>query len=162
MKNFLILVLGLTLLMSFNTAAVSDNGHVYSTWDVLELDACASAWLIKNFVDKEADFKFFTKGSMITEGVPFDTPDAKLTRTQRKSTFENILQEYKIKDKALVQIGEMIHSIEIDFWLDTASDEAKNLNQSIIDITKKNAKPHIILQKSFSVFNDLYNSLNKN
>ena len=68
-------ILAFTWVFFFSMTAVlfAGDGHLYSTWDVLETDASASAWLIKRHVDPKARFKFFPKGELITEGIAFDT-----------------------------------------------------------------------------------------
>jgi len=74
---------------------------IFSTWEGFEADKCASIWLIKRFIDKNAKIKFFPKGSIITEGIPFDVPEAKLRRYHNMSTFESILKYYNLKDQNL-------------------------------------------------------------
>jgi hypothetical protein len=89
---------------------------LWVSWDVFEPDTCASVWLVKRHVDPKAVFRFLPKGMPVTEGTPFDTPDAKLRRYATLSTYESILKEFKIEDRAAVEIGVMIHEIEIDRW----------------------------------------------
>ena len=154
-----VISLALMLLIIGGSVCQAGNNHIYSTWDVLELDSCASAWLIKTFVDKQAEFKFYPKGDLITEGEAFDTPDAKMKRTQRKSTFENMLDEYKIKDPALEKIAQMIHVVEIDFWACEPDAQTRQLKEKIIMIGKEVKDPHEILERSFMVMDELYDSL---
>ncbi len=152
MKKYLIF-----WLLCFSICVCAEaQGSVYSTWDTVEIDTCASAWLIKNFVDKEAQFRFYPKGEIITEGIPFDTPDAELRRTDNMSTFECVMKKFKINDPALKQIGEIIHDIEINYWGRKIKQESEELNKTIreiIDTSKNNQEK---LQKSFPVFDNLY------
>ena len=90
--------------------------ETFSTWKGFEVDKCASIWLIKRFIDKNAKIKFFPKGNLITEGIPFDVPEAKLRRYHNMSTFESILKYYNLKDPKLIYIGKIIHDIEVNIW----------------------------------------------
>jgi len=73
-------------------------GQIFSTWEVFEPDKCASIWLIQRFIDKGAVIKFFPRGEMITEGIPFDVPDAKFRRYAQMSTFESIIIRLRIRN----------------------------------------------------------------
>jgi hypothetical protein len=42
--------------------SAEQEGLVFSTWEGFEADKCASIWLIKRFIDKNAVIKFFPKG----------------------------------------------------------------------------------------------------
>jgi len=88
----------------------------FSTWDVFETDKCASIWLIKRFIDPKAEIRFFPHGTSITEGISFDTPEAKFRRYATKSTYETLLEHYDLKDPRLKYIGRIIHDIEVNVW----------------------------------------------
>jgi len=75
----------------------------------MEFDKCASAWLLKRHVDTLATFIFYPVGSLVDQGIPFDTPDAQLKRNARQSTFELILQQNGLHDPTLDAIGRIVH-----------------------------------------------------
>jgi len=89
-------------------------GQSYETWQGLEPDKLASMWLLKRFVDPQAEFTLVPKGSMISKGIPFDVPSAQFKRSHSQSTFESILQNQRLNDERLVHIGRIIHDIEIN------------------------------------------------
>ena len=149
-------VLIVIVFVLWSGSMVFAQGHMYATWDTLEIDTCASAWLIKNFVDTEAEFRFFPKGEIITEGIPFDTPDSDLRRTGNMSAFETILAKYKITDPALKEIGRIIHDIEINYWGKKETGEAVKLNQEIKGIIDSVADNPRRLEKSSIFFDALY------
>ncbi|MBA7632679.1 Protein ChrB [subsurface metagenome] len=77
------------------------------------VDRCASLWLIKNFVDSEAEFAFVSRDYAWNENeIPLVLPGAELSPKKGKTTFELIIQKYEIKDKIIHQIAKMIHDIE--------------------------------------------------
>lgn len=119
----------------------------------------ASMWLIKRFVDKDAEFKFYPKGEFITEGIPFDVPEAELRVYHNQSTFESIVGKFKIDGPAIKQIAEIIHDIEINFWGKKQRGESEELNKTIQEIiSSSNNKPRL-LERSFAVFDQLYEKL---
>ncbi len=52
------------------------------------VDRCASIWLIRNFIDKEAVFEFISRESEIPAGaIAFVLPKADLNPTKTQTTF---------------------------------------------------------------------------
>ena len=77
------------------------------------MDRCASAWLLKRFVDREAEFVFAEEGDQLPGAVPFDMSGAELGHRRGRCTFEAILAKYKLKDPALVELGRIIRSADL-------------------------------------------------
>ena len=132
---------------------------VFSTWEGFEVDKCASIWLIKRFINKNAEIKFFPKGTIVTEGVPFDTPDAKLRRYHNISTFEAILNQYQLNDPKLVYIGKIIHDIEINIWDKKKLSQTILVQEAIVKIIQAKKDSEIIINESCDYFNSLYQEL---
>ena len=91
-------------------------GQVFSTWEGLEADKCASIWLIRKFISPGAEIRFHRRGATITDGIPFDTPDAQFRRYHNKATFETLLKHYHLKDAKLNRIARVVHDIEVNVW----------------------------------------------
>ena len=77
------------------------------------VDRCASAWLLKRFVDPEADFVFMDEGAQVPGGIPFDISGAELGHRRGRCTFEAILAKHKLRDPALVELGRIIRSADL-------------------------------------------------
>jgi len=153
MKYFFI---SLSLLISLSSYTYAqENPHIYSTGTVLELDRCASAWLIKRFVDKDAVFQFFPDGDFIKNGIPFDTPDSGLCRTHNMSTFAVIVEKYKISDKSVDKIGKYIHDIEINFWGKKRFQESLNVSREVNKIIRNSKNNDECLTRCFLYFDQL-------
>jgi len=139
-----------TLSHPVNMVWAKDVLHVYSTGTILEIDRCASAWLIKRFVDKDARFVFLSDDELlITDSIPFDTATARLRRTHNQSTFEVIRDIYKIMDSNVDTIASIIHGIEINFWNNTGKDETGQFERDMRKIIKNAANNNAALKESF-------------
>jgi hypothetical protein len=140
-------------------AAPAVAGHLYTTWTTLELDKCASAWLLKRFVDPAAEFRFVPEGELIAVGTPFDTPDAALTRTHDHTTYESIVLAYSIDDPAVAAIGRWVRAIEIDYWGSVDDPNAIAVDADIQRIIDNAPNEHQALELSFAHFDRLYEHL---
>jgi len=135
----------------------SSSRTVYSTWqDTMEVDKCASAWLIARFVDKRAEFKFVPQGTLDLEGIPFDVPTARLRSGRNRSTFEAVLAHYKLADPALVAIAGIVREIELSVWSDKQSDLAASLPKLIEGVRISAKDDHDQLRRGFVIMDALY------
>jgi hypothetical protein len=136
--------------------AAQEKGGVFSTWEGFEADKCASIWLIKRFVDTGAIIKFFPKGEIITEGTPFDTPEAKLKRYHNMSTFETILKQYNLTDPRLIHLGEIIHDIEINIWERKRFEETASVRHAVNEVIQSAKSSAEVIEKTLSYLDGLY------
>ena len=67
------------------------------TWEHIGVDRMGCAWLIRRFIDQQAEFVFIASGSTsLPEGCePFDIPGVRLSHRGGHSTFHTILNEYQ-------------------------------------------------------------------
>jgi hypothetical protein len=125
----------------------------------MEFDKCASAWLIKRFVDPDAVFKFIPKGELVaTGGIPFDTPESKFRRYHNLSAFESILKEYEIHDPGLMWLGKITHDIEITYWSGRTVEGSEELEYRIREIIETTPSPEECFEKTFPIFDEVYQS----
>jgi len=129
---------------------------VFSTWEGFEADKCASVWLIKRFIDRNAMLKFFPKGEAIKEGIPFDTPEAKFRRYHNMSTFESLLRGYNLQDLKLIYIGKIIHDIEVNIWEKKVIQETYMVQDEINHIIWNSKSNDEVIEKSCKYFDSLY------
>lgn len=78
-----------------------------------QVDRCASAWLLKRFVDADADFGFVEEGDPIDDAVPFDMSGVELGHHRGRCTFEAILAAHQLTEPALVELGRIIRSADL-------------------------------------------------
>ncbi len=137
-------------------ASGDKNTHLYSTGRIMEVDRCASAWLIKRYVDLQAEFAFFEDGKLITRGTAFDTPDARFSRTHNLATFEVLMHHFKISDAKLKTLAAAIHEIEINYWTGKKDNSlASKLILKVNAIIRTNPEPAQCLEECFRFFDHL-------
>jgi hypothetical protein len=80
------------------------------------VDRCASAWLIKRFIDKSAVFQFIDKDTRIPKGaIGFTLAKAKINPVEGvKTTFDALLEKYDVKDPAVLKIKEIVRDYEFN------------------------------------------------
>lgn len=129
---------------------------IFTTWKVFEVDKCASIWLIKRFINKDAVIRVIPRGETAEEGILFDMPDAKFKRTFNLSTYESFLRHYKLKDPKLIQIGRIVHDVEINTWGRKKFPETRMIMEAINAIIMSIKDSDEIIAKSLEYFDSLY------
>jgi len=87
----------------------------------VKVDRVACPWLIKRFVDPDAEFLFVPESELLETAVrlnatPFDAarlPGVKLNHRGDRCTFEAILEDYRLDDPALKRLGEIVRAADI-------------------------------------------------
>lgn len=79
------------------------------------VDRMACAWLIKRFIDPEAEFLFIPAGHKpLPDGAePFDLPGVRLSHRRGHSTFHTMLREYNLKDPILHRIAQIVDEADV-------------------------------------------------
>lgn|SRR5262249_13391187 len=87
----------------------------------IKVDRVACPWLIRRFVDAEAEFLFVPEEQLLeasrqTGAIPFDAsriPDVKLNHRGERCTFEAILEDYRLKDPALHRLALIVRGADV-------------------------------------------------
>jgi hypothetical protein len=84
-------------------------------WEYVGVDRMACAWLIRRFIDPQAEFQFVPAGQKpLLEGAePFDIPGVKYSHRRGHCTFVTLLKEYNLKDPILQQIGRIVDEADV-------------------------------------------------
>jgi hypothetical protein len=85
------------------------------TRETIKVDRVACPWLIRHFVDPEAEFVFLphdTDWSKIDGGIVFDVPNCELGHNGEDVSFNSILKKYRLSDPALVLLGEIVRAAD--------------------------------------------------
>ncbi|MBI4604498.1 MAG: chromate resistance protein [Planctomycetes bacterium] len=90
------------------------------TREKVKVDRVACPWLIRKFIDPEAEF-FFVPGDKVKSeaarlgATPFDVPDAEVGHHGKKCSFEAILKKYRLEgDPALMLLGRIVNGADTD------------------------------------------------
>ena len=87
----------------------------WATRQGLHIDRAACAWLIRHFIDPEAEFVFVADPAEIPSGATgFDIPGAALSHHGGDCSFETILRQYDLDDPVLWRIAAMVHEADLD------------------------------------------------
>jgi len=83
----------------------------------VHVDRVACPWLITRFIDSDADFLFVPKSQVLEmaekEGaIPFDTPGATLHHRDDLCTFDVIIKDYGLTEKALLRMARVINAAD--------------------------------------------------
>lgn len=147
----------MVMALGSRTVAVAEPpAPVFSTWEIFEVDKLASIWLIKRFINPEAEIKLYPRGQRIEEGVPFDTPDANLRRYFNRSTYEMFMQQYGIGDARCLYIAKIVHDIEINTWEEKVMPESRTVIAAIQGIITGSSSSDEIIIRAVNYFDALY------
>ena len=79
----------------------------------LHVDRCASLWLIKTFIDKEAVFEFISRETAIPQGaIPLTLPEAEIRPKNGRTTFDALVDKYHLTDPIVLEIQKIIGDAE--------------------------------------------------
>jgi hypothetical protein len=89
-------------------------GCMWQTRPRPEVDRVGSAWLIQHFIDPKARFVFSSDPEAYPDAVRFDMFGGEFTHVGDECTFEALLKHFKLGDKRLEQIAQMIHDGDLE------------------------------------------------
>jgi hypothetical protein len=135
-------------------------GNTWVTRRDVFIDRIASAWLIRRFIDPEAQFKFVgSKGYQRKAGeVRFDMYEAEYTHEGGRCTFETLLLRAGLRDRALRAIGEIVHDIDCKDEK-FARAEAPGVAALLRGLVRSSADDTNRLERGAALFDQLYTSL---
>ena len=85
------------------------------TREKVKVDRVACPWLIRKFIDPEAEFVFLpteTDWASLRDGVVYDVPGCELGHHGEDVSFNSILKNYNLTDPALVLLGEIVRAAD--------------------------------------------------
>jgi len=87
----------------------------------VKVDRVACPWLIRRFVDKDAEFIFVEEDRLLqaaesVKAIPYDAPripEVKLNHRGQRCSFEAIIEDYKISDPALQRLALIVRAADV-------------------------------------------------
>ena len=127
------------------------------TRERVKVDRVACPWLIRNFIDPDAEFVFLphdTDWSAITDGVVYDVPNCELGHHGEDVSFDSILKKYRIDDPALKLLAEIVRAA--DSRPSNPHPAGEGLRWIAHGFSALGLSDHQILEREFIVYDALY------
>ncbi len=129
----------------------------------VKVDRVACPWLIKRFVDPQAQFLFVEEKDLLEKAtqeaaIPFDAPkiDAiKLNHRGPRCTFEAIIEDYSISDAAVQRLALIVRAADIKGQEDMAP-EGIGLRSIAQGFAAMGLSDEDRLARQFPVYDALY------
>jgi len=133
------------------------SGMKWITREKIKVDRVACPWLIRNFVDSEAEFVFLpreTEWEKIDNGTVFDVPNCELGHHGEDVSFNSILKKYNLTEPALVLLGEIVRAA--DSRPTNPHPAGEGLRWIAGGFGTLGLSDHEILEREFVVYDALY------
>jgi len=127
----------------------------------VHVDRVACPWLIRRFVDNEAEFLFVPpsqvkKVASETGAIPFDAMgQVELDHHEGRCSFESIMLKYELKDPALLRLAKIVHSADVAPDIDK-DPIARGLEAIAVGFSLRHPDDEENLEYQFEVYDALY------
>jgi len=123
-------------------------------------DRIACPWLIKNFIDSEAEFLYVPADQVLAvaerEGAhSYDAPNAEYTHRDGLCSFEVLVEEYELDDDALRLLARIVHGADVSEDRDVTP-QSRGLLAVAEGFHLLNLGDHRQLELSVPVYDALY------
>src|SRR6266849_436457 len=83
------------------------------------VDRIACPWLIRRFVDKDAEFLYVDPAAVQSvareqEAIPYDVEGAELGHVEGRCSFESIVLKYNLDDPGLARMARIVHGADVE------------------------------------------------
>ena len=129
------------------------------TREKVKVDRVACPWLIKKFVDPQAEFIFVPADKVLDEAgrlgaIPYDVRNVELGHHGEDVSFNSILKKYNLGDPALQLLGEIVRAA--DSHPSNPHPAGEGLRWVAHGFSALGLSDHEILQREFIVYDALY------
>jgi AraC-like DNA-binding protein len=124
-----------------------------------KIDRIACPWLIRRFIDPEAQFFFVPYGEIAqkakeVDAVPFDIPGAEFTHYEDRCTFDYFLEKYELTDPALQILAPIVRGADTDDH--TIAQQSAGLWAISAGLSFNTPDDHELLEKGMLLYDALY------
>src|SRR5215470_18031851 len=119
------------------------------------IDRIASAWLIKRFIDTDAQFLFAPPAEFPHDAIPFDAPGVELSHQGEDCTFETLVKRARLSDRRLVRLAEVVHEADLRDGK-YPHEEARGIDVAIRALLAASADDDQVLAQGMTLFEGLY------
>lgn len=132
------------------------------TWENIGVDRMACCWLIKKYLDQQADFIFIAEGTLeIPEDARgFDIPGAEYSHKNGHCSFHTILKKYHLKDPILQKIAQMVDEADTlqEVFIEPV---APGLDYICDGISLNSKDDYEAMEKGYLIYDALYSMIKK-
>lgn len=116
-----LIILNHSVCAEVNSSAISPaqlkNQQRFSTWQGIEPDKWATAWLIKRHIVPEAYFLLVPPNHDLPKNaMAFGVPDVPIRRANRESMFRRLKSAMQFDGSEIEYLDKIIHDIEVNIW----------------------------------------------
>jgi hypothetical protein len=145
---------------STDSTAEVQHGRRWVTRKGIHVDRIASAWLIRRFIDPNAEFVFVDAASHSHQPgeLRFDMFGGEFTHRGDSCTFEVLLSSHDLQnDAALVAIGEIVHDIDVK---DSKyqREETAGVARLVDGLCSQTPEDNFRIERGHLIFESLYRS----
>ncbi|MGZ3748326.1 MAG: chromate resistance protein ChrB domain-containing protein [Pseudobdellovibrionaceae bacterium] len=124
-----------------------------------KIDRIACPWLIKNFIDHNAEFLYVPKEQVLSvaqeqNAVPYDIAGVELTHEGDFCSFDALLKKYNLVDPALLKLAEIVRAADTDTL--EKSPQAHGLLAITLGLSENFKDDHEMLKIGMIVYDALY------
>ena len=122
------------------------------------VDRMASAWLIRRFIDSEAQFGFAVDQSAApADAIPFDMFGVEFSHQGEGCTFETLCSVFRIDEPAVSRLAAIVHDLDLKD-VRFGAPEAPTVGAIIEGLQLAHADDEALLALGMSLFDSLYRS----
>jgi hypothetical protein len=124
-----------------------------------KVDRVACPWLIKRFVDGEAEFLYVAPDKVLETAkqkgaTPFDVPNAELGHRGPECSFDAIIKKYNLKDPALEILAPIVRGADTE--AKDLTPESRGLEAIAEGFRLVFLDDHELLEREMPVYDALY------
>jgi hypothetical protein len=119
------------------------------------IDRVASAWLIKRFIDPQAQFVFAPPAEFPKDAIPFDAPGVELSHRGEDCTFETLVKRARLRDRRLARLAELVHEADLRDGK-YPHEEARGIDVAVRALLAASPDDHQVLANGMTLFEGLY------
>lgn len=124
-----------------------------------KIDRIACPWLIKRFIDPDAEIIYVPFGQVIVKAkelnaTPFDLPGVEYTHYDDQCTFDYFLKKHHLKDAALSRIALIVRGADTDRH--DFAPQASGLSAIFMGLSQNIKDDHELLALGMKIYDGLY------
>lgn len=124
-----------------------------------KVDRVACPWLIKRFVDPDAQFLYVPADQVLAaanseNAIPFDVPNVELGHHGTQCSFDAVIRKYNLNDPALVRLAVIVRGADTN--ANDLAPECRGLEAIAEGFRLAYANDHELLERELSVYDALY------